>query len=132
MAKTITTEKIIDQLLDEMTLNNEKINVSRVAKKLNLSHSAIYKLYPEKLHAIKQAQERQKNKMQSIDSGQEIEKLKKQITEMKQDVADHKKISEEYKHQNEQLWSHIQEVYGMYDEMLAERNALAEKLRDMK
>ena len=132
MLDEVVIEDTIDELLKEMTLNDEKINVSRVAKKLNLSHSAIYKIYPSKLEDIKQAQKQQKNKKEFIDSSQEIEKLKKQIADMKKTVTDHKNISDAYKEQNEQLWTHIQEIYGMYDEMLSERNGFAERLKEMK
>jgi hypothetical protein len=38
-----TMDDKIDRILIDMTNNNEKINVSQVAKRLDLSNSAIYK-----------------------------------------------------------------------------------------
>jgi ActR/RegA family two-component response regulator len=57
--------------------------------------------------------------------------LKKEITSLKEAKAEYQSIAKSYKGQNEKLWEHIQQVYNMYDEMLAERNGFAERLRHM-
>jgi len=111
-----------------MTNKNEKINVNQVAKRLSLSHSAIYKLYPDKLIAIQKAKRCQKSKKESIDVGVKAEKFKKEVAALKQDTTEYKKLANSYKEQNEILWEHIQRVYNMYDEMLAERNEFAQRL----
>ena len=34
-----------------------------------------------------------------------------------------------FQNQNSELWEHIQQVYAMYDQILAERNDFAERLK---
>lgn len=121
----------IDKALSEMTANNEKINVSQVAKRLGVSNSAIYKFNPEKIPDIKTAQKRQKHKAESITLGTENEKLKKEINSLKILNSQHKALADEYKVKNESLWEHIQQIYNMYDEVLAERNNFAERLKHL-
>jgi pyruvate-formate lyase len=128
----ISVEESIDNILKVMTDKNEKINVSQVAKRLSISNSAIYKFYPSKIFDIKTAQNRQKLKAESITLGAEAEKLTKDIANLKELKAKSQKLAKAYKKQNETLWEHIQQVYSMYDEMLAERNGFAERLKHMK
>lgn len=128
----ISVEDNIDKIIKEMTEKKEKINVSQVATRLGLSHSTIYKQYPAKLLDIQTAQKRQKLKKESITLGTEVEKLKKEIVDLKKYKAESENIAMSYKEQNETLWEHIQQVYNMYDEMLAERNGFAERLKHMK
>ncbi len=119
----------IDCILLEMTGNNEKINVSQVAKRLGLSNSAIYKFYPNKIQDIQIAQKKQKAKTEVISFGFENERLKKEIDNLKISNKEYMEIANNYKSQNEALWQHIQQVYRMYDEMLSERNGFAERLK---
>tara|TARA_R100000306_G_C4324026_1_gene116677 strand:- start:62 stop:427 length:366 start_codon:yes stop_codon:yes gene_type:complete len=116
-------------VLSEITSNNEKVNVSQVAKKLSISNSAIYKFNPEKIIDIKAAQERQKSNSESIFLGTENEKLKKELRSLKVLNKQHKVLEDEYKAKNESLWEHIQQIYNMYDEVLVERNSFAERLK---
>lgn len=127
----ISMEQKIDNILIEIAEKKEKINVSQVAKRLGISNSAIYKFYPDKINDIQTAQKRQKFKAESITLGTEVEKLKKEITELKESKAESHRLVKSYKDQNETLWEHIQQVYNMYDEMLAERNGFAERLKHM-
>ncbi len=127
----LTVEAKIDNILHDMADKGEKINVSQVANRLGLSHSAIYKQYPSKLLDIQTAQKRQKSKVESITLGTEVEKLKKEIAALKESKAESQSIAMSYREQNETLWEHIQQVYNMYDEMLAERNGFAERLKHM-
>lgn len=127
----LTVEAKIDNILHDMADKGEKINVSQVANRLGLSHSAIYKQYPSKLLDIQTAQKRQKSKVESITLGTEIEKLKKEIAALKESKVESQNIAMSYKEQNQSLWEHIQQVYNMYDEMLAERNGFAERLKHM-
>jgi len=119
----------IDTTLSEMAANNEKINVSQVARRLGISNSAIYKFYPKKISDIQTAQKRQKNKAESITLGTEIVKLNKEIESLKASTKEYQELANDYKTQNESLWEHIQQVYNMYDEVLAERNGFAERLK---
>ncbi len=128
----LSVEDKIDCILKDMVSKNEKINVSQVAKRLGISNSAIYKFYPNKITDIQTIQKRQKNKIESIVLGVEVEKLKKEIADLKESKAESHWLVKSYKDQNETLWEHIQQVYNMYDEMLAERNGFAERLKYMK
>ncbi len=125
----ITLADKIDTALSEMAANNEKINISQVAERLDISHSKIYKYCPEKIPVIKTAQKKQKNKAESIAVGTENEKLKKEVESLKKSNLDYKEEAEDLRTQNESLWEHIQQVYNMYDEVLAERNSFAERLK---
>jgi DNA polymerase III psi subunit len=127
----ISVEEKIDKILQVMTEEKEKINVSQVAKRLGISNSAIYKFNPNKITDIQTAQKRQKFKVESITLGTEVEKFKKEIAELKESKTESQSLVKSYKDQNETLWEHIQQVYNMYDEMLAERNGFAERLRHM-
>ena len=127
----LSVEDKINNILKEMASKNEKINVSQVASRLGLSHSAIYKQYPAKLGDIQTAQKRQKNKTESITLGTEVEKLKKEIADLKASKIESKNLAKSYQDQNQTLWEHIQQVYNMYDEVLAERNGFAERLKHM-
>jgi len=126
----VSTAGKISLVLHEMMDKKEKINVSQVAKRLGLSHSAIYKLYPDKLVEIQKAQRHQKSMKESVDVGVKVEKLKKDIAALNKNAAENKQLVNSYKEQNEILWEHIQQVYNMYDEMLAERNAFAQRLEN--
>lgn len=125
----ITIADRIDTALSEMAVNNEKINVSQVAKRLCISNSAIYKFNPEKIPDIQAAQKRQKNKIESITLGTENEKHKKEIESLKTSTLQYKALADDLRTQNESLWEHIQQVYNMYDEVLSERNGFAERLK---
>ena len=123
--KKVAIEKSLQELIDA----NEKINISRVAKKANVSNSLIYNHYRDLVNKINQASESQKQKNESVMNHQLIEKLKQEIQKMKQTSVDSKQLVSSYKKQNEILWNHIQEIYGMYDQILAERNGFAERLK---
>jgi predicted transcriptional regulator len=125
----ITMADKIDAALSEMIANNEKINVSQVAKRLGISNSAIYKFNPEKIPDIQTAQKQQKNKAEAIAVGTENEQLKKEVESLKKSNLDYKALAEDLRTQNQSLWEHIQQVYNMYDEVLAERNGFAERLK---
>ncbi len=126
------TKILIEKVFNEMVENNEKVNISQVASKANVSHSLIYNRYPDLAFKINQFKEMQKNKKAGIKASQDVEHFKKQITHLKTSTEGYKKVSESYRLQNEQLWEHIQQVYGMYDEILAERNEFAERLKFLK
>ena len=127
--KAIKISEKIDSILLDMAGNNEKINVSQVAKRLGLSNSAIYKFHPNKIQDIQFAQKKQKAKTEAISFGFENERLKKEVENLKTSNKEYMEIANNYKSQNEALWQHIQQVYRMYDEILSERNGFAERLK---
>ncbi len=128
----VDTKSSIENALNELVNANEKVNISRVAMKASVSNSLIHNRYPDLAFKINQAKESQKLKMLSIDNSQEVERLKKEIAKLKQKSTDSKQVSESYQRQNEDLWEHIQQVYGMYDQILAERNGFADRLKHYK
>ena len=132
MSENPGTKALIRETLSRMLADDQKINISKVAEKSGVSHSLIYNRYPDLAYEINQAKERQKNKRSSIEASQEVQILKSQINNLKQSVADYKKVAQSYREQNEELWEHIQQVYGMYDQVLAERNGFAERLKFLK
>jgi len=119
----------IERALHELLNVNEKINISRVATKAGFSSALIYNRYPDLAFIINEAKENQEHGNDFIDEICETEKLKKQIVLLKNKTAESKEVAESIKKQNEHLWEHIQQVYGMYDQILAERNVFAERLK---
>jgi len=119
----------IEKAFNELLNANEKINISRVAAKTDFSSTLIYNRYPDLAFMINKAKENQAHANDFIDEICETEKLKKQIVLLKNKTAESKQIAESIKEQNEHLWEHIQQVYGMYDQILAERNVFAERLK---
>ena len=112
-----------------MIASGEKVNVSRVAQKAGVSNALIYNRYPELKLKIQQAKLGQTQKAKQIESTTEIEKLKGMLAKAKQKQEEAELSSQAIQNQNDQLWEHIQQVYSMYDQMLAERNDFAERLK---
>ena len=125
----LDTKSVIENSLQELLDANEKVNVNKVAIKAGFTNALIYNRYPDLVLKINTAKESQKRKKDSIGNLCETEKLKKEITLLKQKYSESKEVSESIKKQNENLWEHIQQVYGMYDQILAERNGFAERLK---
>jgi len=125
----LDTKLVIEKALQELLDANEKVNVNKVAIKAGFSNALIYNRYPDLVLKINTAKESQQRKKDSIENLCEIEKIKKEITLLKKKLSESKEVSESIKKQNENLWEHIQQVYGMYDEVLAERNGFAERLK---
>lgn len=126
------TRQQLEAIVTEMIASGEKINVSRVAAKAGVSNALIYNRYPELKVRIQTAKETQQSRKQQVEATTEAEKLKSQLAKVKQRQEEAELMACSYQKQNEQLWEHIQQVYAMYDQMLAERNDFAERLKFMK
>lgn len=126
------TRQQLEAIVTEMIASGEKINVSRVAAKAGVSNALIYNRYPELKVRIQTAKETQQSRKQQVEATTEAEKLKSQLIKAKQRQEEAELMACSYQKQNEQLWEHIQQVYAMYDQMLAERNDFAERLKFMK
>ncbi len=123
------TKGQLEAIIHQMIASGEKVNVSRVAQKAGVSNALIYNRYPELKLKIQQAKLGQTQKAKQIESTTEIEKLKGMLAKAKQKQEEAELRSQAIQNQNDQLWEHIQQVYSMYDQMLAERNDFAERLK---
>ena len=123
------TRQQLEAIVTEMIATGEKINVSRVAAKAGVSNALIYNRYPELKVRIQTAKETQQSRKEQIEVTTEVEKLKSKLDKAKQKQEEAELMACLYQKQNEQLWEHIQQVYSMYDQVLAERNDFAERLK---
>ncbi len=71
MKEQVDTKSSIENALNELLNVNEKVNISRVAAKANVSNSLIHNRYPDLAYKINQAKESQKHKKLNIDNCQE-------------------------------------------------------------
>lgn len=123
------TKGQLEAIIHQMIASGEKVNVSRVAQKAGVSNALIYNRYPELKLKIQQAKQGQTQKANHIASTTEIERLKGMLVKARQKQEEAECRSQAIQNQNDQLWEHIQQVYSMYDQMLAERNDFAERLK---
>ncbi len=123
------TKQQLETIVTEMIATGEKINVSRVATKAGVSNALIYNRYPELKVRIQAAKETQQSRKEQIEVTTEVEKLKSKLDKAKKKQEEAERMACSYQKQNEQLWEHIQQVYSMYDQVLAERNDFAERLK---
>ncbi|BAX53025.1 hypothetical protein PDPE_1-02691 [Photobacterium damselae subsp. piscicida] len=126
------TRQQLETIVTEMIASGEKINVSRVASKAGVSNALIYNRYPELKVRIQTAKETQQSRKQQVEATTEAENLKSKLDKAKKKQEEAELMACSYQKQNEQLWEHIQQVYAMYDQVLAERNDFAERLKFMK
>lgn len=126
------TRQQLETIVTEMIASGEKINVSRVASKAGVSNALIYNRYPELKVRIQTAKETQQSRKQQVEATTEAEHLKSKLDKAKTMQEEAELMVCSYQKQNEQLWEHIQQVYAMYDQVLAERNDFAERLKFMK
>ncbi|MEM7929383.1 hypothetical protein Q4R02_05935 [Morganella morganii] len=123
------TKRQLEVIIAQMIESGEKVNVSRVAQKAGVSNALIYNRYPELKLQIQQAKLGQTQKAKQIESATEIEKLKGMLKKSKQKQEEAEIMAQSFQKQNSELWEHIQQVYSMYDQILAERNEFAERLK---
>lgn len=127
----LDTKQQLEAIITDMITTGEKINVSRVAARAGVSNALIYNRYPEIKVRIQAAKEKQLSQVQQIETTTELEKVKSKFDKAKQKQSDAEMLVDSYKRQNDELWEHIQQVYSMYDQLLAERNEFAERLKHM-
>ena len=121
-----------EQLLScvkEFKQNNDPITIKKVADKCGISHSLIYNRHPDIAEMITKLKKHQKE--------QAIIELQKDQTDklLKRNENLERKLSEAKKNDDKEtiamLITHIQELYSMYDSLLEERNAFANRLYDI-
>lgn len=123
------TKVMIESVIEQMIRTGEKINVSSVAKRAGVSNSLIYNRYPELKVKIEGVKNKQSAKQNTIKSTTDVESLKKKLATAKKKQDEAIEVAHSYQKQNDELWEHIQQVYSMYDQILAERNSFAERLK---
>jgi len=123
-----TRDKII-KAIGEIWAANEKMGIHAVAKKCDVSHSLIYNRYPDLKERIKELKSKQQAKIRAASDQELLEKLLADNKALKARVkaAASDQDAESFK----ALLSHLTEVYKMYDELLADRNSLAERLKEL-
>ena len=124
------TREMISKTIDEMVASGEKLNVYAVAERCGVSHSLIYNRYPDLKERIKDLKKEQRARADAQGDAALISKLldKNKSLEAKVNAED----SAKYEAVIAGLVSHLHEVYAMYDQLLEDRNALAERLRKRK
>lgn len=122
------TREQIEDAINEMIALGVKINASRVAAKVGVSHSLIYNRYPDLRIKIDKLKADQQVESQKQESENKVSELQNEVQKLKNKVKILESKQSAYKEQNEKLWNHIQEVYFMYDQILAERNEFAQRL----
>jgi len=123
------TKLLIENALQELIDTDEKVNINQVAKKAGVTNALIYNRYRELVNKINHAKKLQKQAKENKDNYLIIEKLQEEIHTMKKAIINTKENIAPLKEQNESLRQHIHQLYGMYDQVLEERNNFAERLK---
>jgi hypothetical protein len=121
----VTRQQLLE-ILNELVSTGEKITSIKVAEKANVSHSLIYKNFPDVAYKIKEAKSKAKLEKAKNDDKESIRRLRKENERLKIRLSMVKNNANEEK--IAQLTSHIQELYAMYDSILDERNSFAREL----
>lgn len=120
------TREQIEQAIQQMMEDGESISINAVAEKCGVSHSLIYNRYPDLKEKIKELKVSQKARQKSDNDEALISSL----------LAKNKALQEQIKSENsgqaeeafKSVLTHVQQVYSMYDQLLDDRNKLAERL----
>lgn len=120
------TREQIEQAIQQMMEAGESISINAVAEKCGVSHSLIYNRYPDLKEKIKELKVSQKARQKSDNDEALISSL----------LAKNKALQEQIKSENsgqaeeafKSVLTHVQQVYSMYDQLLDDRNKLAERL----
>jgi AcrR family transcriptional regulator len=120
------TRKHIEDTITQMIDAGERLNIFSVAKKCGLSHSLIYNRYPDIKERIKVLKQSQANARAVAEDHQLIAKLVKDNKTLKQRVRSYREEGDEEAFTA--ILVHVQQLYSMYDEMLEDRNRLAQRL----
>lgn len=120
------TREQIEQAIQQMMEAGESISINAVAEKCDVSHSLIYNRYPDLKEKIKELKVSQKARQKSDNDEALISSL----------LAKNKALREQIKSENsgqaeeafKSVLTHVQQVYSMYDQLLDDRNKLAERL----
>jgi len=121
-----------EQLLScvrEFKQNNDPITIKKVADKCDISHSLIYNRHPDIKDMINNLKKKQKEQALVEQQKEQTEKLLKRNENLERKLSEAKKNDD--KETIATLIAHIQELYSMYDSLLEERNAFANRLYDI-
>lgn len=123
-----TREKLLS-CVKEFKQNNELITITNVAKKCGVSHSLIYNHHPDISEMINKLKKEQKKQELVEQQKSQTEVLLRRNENLKNKLFQAKKNDD--KETIAMLMTHIQEIYSMYDALLEERNAFANRLFDL-
>ncbi len=121
-----------EQLLScvkEFKQNNDPITITKVADKCGISNSLIYNRHPDIKDMINKLKKKQKEQALVEQQKDQTEKLLKRNENLERKLSQAKKNDD--KETIAMLMAHIQELYSMYDSLLEERNAFANRLYDI-
>jgi Ni,Fe-hydrogenase I small subunit len=121
-----------EQLLScvkEFKQNNDPITIKKVADKCGISHSLIYNRHPDIKEMINNLKKKQKEQTLVDQQKDQTGKLLKRNENLERKLSEAKKNDD--KETIAMLITHIQELYSMYDSLLEERNAFANRLYDI-
>ncbi len=112
--------------IEEMLAAGERLSIHAVARRCGVSHSLIYNRYPDLKERIKDLQKSQSIARKAAEDLQLIAKLtaKNNALRSRRQSGNGKARKEEF----EALLVHVQQLYSMYDELLEDRNILANRL----
>lgn len=121
-----------EQLLScvkEFKQNNDPITITKVADKFGVSHSLIYNRHPDIAEMITKLKKHQKKQTLIKQQKDQTEKLLKRNEKLEHKLFEANKNDD--KETIAMLITHIQELYSMYDSLLEERNAFANRLYEI-
>jgi AcrR family transcriptional regulator len=120
------TRTQITNAIDEITKAGDKLTISSVAKKCCVSHSLIYNRYPDLKEKIKELGAEQKLRKKGEADADLITNLMDKNKKLKAKLATETSNTDDAAFKK--LLVHTQEIYSMYDQLLEERNRLAQRL----
>jgi AcrR family transcriptional regulator len=126
MDESLDTRSQIIQALEKMVATGENINISAVAAKCGVSHSLIYNRYPDLKERIKELKAAHKARQKVANDKELIDTLLAKNKALKDRVKEDR--SGQAEDNFKRMLVHVQQVYSMYDQLLEERNRLAERL----
>jgi len=126
MDESLDTRSRIIRTLEQMVSAGENITISAVSAKCGVSHSLIYNRYPDLKERIKELKAAHKARQKAENEKELIQNLLAKNKALKD------RIKEDRCSQAEDSFKlmlvHVQQLYSMYDQLLEERNRLAERL----
>jgi Ni,Fe-hydrogenase I small subunit len=125
----MSTREQLLSCVKEFKQKNEPITITKVADKCGVSHSLIYNRHPDIAEMIKKLKKHQKEQTLIEQQKDQTEKLLKRNEKLESKLFEANKNDD--KETIAMLITHIQELYSMYDSLLEERNAFANRLYDI-
>ncbi|MEH6479436.1 MULTISPECIES: DUF6262 family protein [Pseudoalteromonas] len=123
------TRELLLSCVREFKQSNERITIKKVADKCGVSHSLIYNRHPDIKEMINNLKKEQKKQELVEQQKSQTEVLLRRNENLKNKLFQAKKNDD--KETITMLMIHIQELYSMYDSLLEERNAFANRLFDL-